>query len=135
MIYVLKKKKKQPVCRDGFRAGKRTVTSERYAQVGFAILWKMHIATLRAFVASSRCIDTVVAGSGHCREGGTVGREKPGRKSAKRLFTYRSSYLRITVRPSKEKWNKSGSLKARAKRPLPTKALPIHDTRGCENKN
>jgi hypothetical protein len=27
--------------------------------------------------------------------------ERPGRKSAKRLFTYRSSYLRITVRPRK----------------------------------
>lgn len=57
--------------------------------------------------------------------------EKPGRKSAKRLFTYRSSDNSKT----EEKWNKSGSLKARAKRPLPVKALPIHGTRGRENKN
>lgn len=56
---------------------------------------------------------------------------KPGRKSAKRLFTYRSSDNSKT----EEKWNKSGSLKARAKRPLPVKALLIHGTWGCENKN
>lgn len=57
--------------------------------------------------------------------------EKPGRKSAKRLFTYRSSDNSKT----EEKWNKSGSLKARTKQPLPVRALFIHGTRGRKNKN
>lgn len=83
----------------------------------------MHIATLRALVASSRCVDIV-------RRALDIAGAEIGEASIHVSIIVPSDNSK-----TKEKWNKSGSLKARAKRPLPAKALPIHGTWGRKNKN